>query len=351
MTEFWIAAGMMSVIALGFLAWPVWRARETSGRWPLPGLVAAAALVPAAVLVYQHVRTWSGQATSPEVAAARAEQVDMVEQLAQKMQNNPDDVEGWMLLGRSYLTLQEFPQARMAFTQAWQRTPAPDNALKLGLGIATIHSDPAALGGEGGALIEEVLASDPANQQALWYGGLVAAEKGELGLARSRWASLLAMNPPEEVARVLEAQLAEIDAMSGTVAGAPASPAQPSSAAGAAADAGPVIRLRLSLGDAFSTEDFGPGARLFIFARAQAGGPPLAVVPASVSDLPGEFTLSDRNVMIQGNRLSNFEEITLVARISRGGTPTQQSGDVYAETRYNVADGGVVELVLDQVAP
>ncbi|HMB73892.1 MAG TPA: hypothetical protein VKQ06_09995 [Gammaproteobacteria bacterium] len=358
MTEFWIAAGLMSVIALGFLAWPVWRARETSGRWPLPGLVAAAALVPAAVFVYQHVRTWNGQSALPEVAAAQADQLAVVDQLAQKMQENPDDVEGWMLLGRSYLTLQQFQQARMAFQQAWQRTPMPDNTLKLGLGIAMIHSDPAMVGSDGGELIEEVLASDPGNQQALWYGGLVAAERGRLDVARTRWASLLAMDPPAEVARVLEAQIEQIDALDGGAAAAALGGAAPPAGARAAADSesadadtGPVIRLRLSLGDAFSAEDFGPNARLFIFARAQAGGPPLAVVPAAVSDLPGEFTLSDRNVMIQGNRLSNFNEISLVARISRGGTPTQQTGDVFAETRYDISAGGVVELVLDQVAP
>jgi cytochrome c-type biogenesis protein CcmH len=217
--------------------------------------------------------------------------------------------------------------------------------------MAMIHSDPAMISADGGQLIEEVLAGEPRNQQALWYGGLVAAERGRLDLARSRWATLLETGPPAELAQVLQQQLAQLDALAGE-AGAPTTAAAAQPAAGAAAvQPGPTIRLRLSLGEAFSAEDFGPSARLFIFARAQAGGPPLAVIPASVGDLPGEFTLSDRNVMIQGNRLANFTEIQLVARISRSGTPTEQSGDVFAETRYTIADGGVVELVLDQVAP
>jgi len=347
MTEFWIAAALMCCVALGFVAWPLWRARELSGRWPLPGIVTFLVIVPAAVFVYQNIRTWNGDSGIEQRQAARADQMAVVDELAHKMQENPDNVEGWMLLGRSYLTLQQFPEARMAFLQAWQRTPAPDATLKLGLAISMIHSDPSTLVGEGGQLIEEVLASDPGNQQALWYGGLAAVERGNLEVATTRWSSLLAMNPPPEIARVLQAQLEEIAALAG---GAPVNPAATASAAPSAQD-GPVIRLHLSLGDGFSAEDFGPDARLFIFARAQAGGPPLAVLPAAVSDLPGDFTLSDRNVMIQGNRLSNFNEISLVARISRSGTPTQQSGDVYAETRYNVAAGGPVELVLDQVAP
>jgi cytochrome c-type biogenesis protein CcmH len=267
------------------------------------------------------------------------------------MQDNPDNVEGWRLLGRSYLTLQQYAEARMAFLQAWQRTPAPDNALKLGLAMSMIHSDPAMLNGDGGQLIEEVLATEPRNQQALWYGGLVAAERGSVDLARSRWATLLETNPPAEIAQVLQRQLTQLDALAGVQSGAGAPAAQPARTAAPSAAAGPVIRLQLSLGDAFSAADFGPSSRLFIFARAQAGGPPLAVIPASVSDLPGEFTLSDANVMIQGNQLSNFEEIQLVARISRSGTPQQQPGDVFAETRHRIADGGVVELVLEQVAP
>jgi cytochrome c-type biogenesis protein CcmH len=347
MTEFWIAAALMCCVALGFVAWPLWRAREISGRWPLPGIIAFVAIGPAAVFVYQNIRTWSGDSSITQRQAARADQMAVVDELAHRMQENPDNVDGWMLLGRSYLTLQQFPEARMAFMQAWQRTAVPDATLKLGLAISMIHSDPSTLIGEGGQLIEDVLASDPANQQALWYGGLAAVERGDMEVARTRWSSLLAMNPPPEIARVLQAQLDEIDALTGAAAPGRAAAA---SAAPSAID-GPVIRLHLSLGEAFSAEDFGPDARLFIFARAQAGGPPLAVVPAAVSDLPGEFTLSDRNVMIQGNRLSNFNEISLVARISRSGTPTQQSGDVFAETRYNVAEGGPVELVLDQIAP
>ncbi len=351
MTEFWIAAALMCCVALGFLAWPLWRARESSGRWPLPGIIAFVALAPAAFLVYQNIRTWDGDTTTAQREANRADQVAVVDELARKMQQNPDNVEGWMLLGRSYLTLQQFPEARMAFLQAWQRTPEPDETLKLGLGISMIHSDPATLAGEGGQLIEDVLATDPGNQQALWYGGLVAVERGDVEAARTRWSALLAMNPPPEIARVIQAQIGELDAMTGGAVAAARGSAPAAGNPPTAAPEGPVIRLRLSLGEDFSPEDFGPDARLFIFARAQAGGPPLAVVPASVGDLPGEFTLSDRNVMIQGNRLSNFDEISLVARISRSGTPTQQSGDVFAETRYSIEQGGPVELVLDQVAP
>lgn len=350
MTEFWIVAGLMTVIALAFVAWPVFRAREVGGRPVIATIVVAVLFVPAAVLLYRNVTTWNG--TAAPTSAANSDQLAIVEQLAARMQQNPNDVEGWMLLGRSYLTLQHFTEARLAFLQAWQRTPNPGNELKLGLGMAMIHSDRASIGSDGGQLIEEVLASDPGNQQALWYGGMVAVERGRDDLARDRWTRLLALGPPPEIARIIEQQI-------GMLAGSASTPlAQqgeaPRAAAGQAEPgtaSGPVIRIKVALGEGVSTARFGPNAALFIFARAQAGGPPLAVLRQPASAIPGEFTLSNANTMIQGNSIDNYERLTLVARLSASGQPTESAGDVFASTIYDVKAGGDVELTLDQVVP
>jgi cytochrome c-type biogenesis protein CcmH len=70
---------------------------------------------------------------------------------------------------------------------------------------------------------------------------------------------------------------------------------------------------------------------------------------AAASSLPGQFTLSDANSMIPGRSLSGYEELALVARISASGEPTEQPGDWFAQAMFRPADGGVVELVIDQV--
>jgi cytochrome c-type biogenesis protein CcmH len=352
MTEFWITAAFMTVIALGFLAWPIWRARERSGHWSPVTLTAAVLVMPIAVLLYRNITTWNGASVAMD--AATDEQLAIVEQLAARMQQQPDDIEGWMLLGRSYLTLQHFPEARQAFLQAWQRMPTPTNELKLGLGIAMIHSDRSSIGSDGGQLIEEVLTAEPQNMQALWYGGMVAIERGRNDLARDRWSRLLALQPPPEIAGYLQEQLA---ALGGGIApfasSSGAAPAAASGQGGPAADAGsgPVIPIKLTLGDGVATDGLGPSAALFIFARAQAGGPPLAVIRQPASAVPGEFTLSNANTMIQGNSIENYDEITIVARLSKSGQPIESSGDIFASTVYNVKAGGAVELTLDQVVP
>jgi cytochrome c-type biogenesis protein CcmH len=228
--------------------------------------------------------------------------------------------------------------------------------LKLALGIAMVHSDRASLGTDGGQLIEEVLTAEPNNMQALWYGGMVAIEHGRSDLARDRWARLLTMNPPPDIANVIEQQIAQLGGMpafagGGAPAAGPGGDAPGAAAApgGAANAAGPVIRLHVQLGEGMSSANVSPNASLFIFARAQAGGPPLAVIRQPATAVPGDFTLSDANVMIQGNSLENFEEIRLVARLSMSGQPTEQPGDIYAETMYHLGDEGVVTLTLDQV--
>jgi cytochrome c-type biogenesis protein CcmH len=188
--------------------------------------------------------------------------------------------------------------------------------------------------------------------QALWYGGMVAIERGRSDLARERWSRLLAMNPPPDIARIIEQQIAQLGGMPALAGGsaAPATGGAPGAASGPGSTAsGPVIALHVEYGAGFSAANLGPNAALFIFARAQAGGPPLAVIRQPASAVPGDFTLSNANVMIQGNSLENFEQIRLVARLSQSGQPTEQAGDIYAETMYDVRAGGPVTLTLDQV--
>lgn len=334
MTGFWVGAGVLALAALTFLLVPLWRARRDAGRWSIASLLATLATVPLAVAIYLHVSTFEPDA-APQVPP---EQAAMVAQLAERMASNPDDVDGWRLLGRSYMVLGQYALGRQAYTQAWNRTPMPDDELKLALGEALILSDRASIGAEAGALIEDVLASDPRNQKALWYGGLVALELGREGDACVRWGELLATNPPADVSQVLRAQ---IDALGCVQSGAPA----------VQAAAGPSIELDVQIGATLDVDALTTQAALFVFARAPGGGPPVAVVRQPISAVPGRFTLSDANSMLPGRSLADFQELALVARVSQSGQPIEQSGDWYASATYRQGDEGPVELVIDQVVP
>jgi cytochrome c-type biogenesis protein CcmH len=331
MTLFWLGAALLVLVALAFLLLPLQRERKRAGHWSVSGVVVSFATVPVAVALYFVVTSWDPE----EGSGAPAEERALVAQLAAKMVESPDDVDGWLLLGRSYMVLGEYALGRQAFSEAWQRTPEPGNDLKLALGEALILSDRVSLNAEGAQLIEEVLRAEPNNQRALWYGGLIAVELGKTDLARARWTRFLAFDNPEEVKDTVRRLLAQL----------------PTEASPGAADAAEGFGLNLRVSVAESLPAVRPEAGLFIFARAPNERAPVAVIRRPVDTLPGTFSLSDQDVMIPGRSLADFPELSLVARISQSGQPAEQSGDLYAETLYRRGDDPAVALVIDQVVP
>lgn len=328
MTAFWFVAALLCAAAVAFLLWPLWRQRTRSGRWSIAGLATAAAIVPVAAGMYLAITTWN-----PQAASQADEGMRLVRLMAERMRQTPDDVEGWRLLARSYMSLGQYELGRAAYLEAWRRTPSPDNELKTSLAEALVLSDRAMLAADAGQLFEEVLDSDPEDIKALWYGGLAAQAVGDEELWRTRWTKLLALGPPPELERALRAQLGTVDA-EGAGAQAPA--------------AGPSVRLKLGLGEGPAAVELGPNAALFIIARAPGGGSPIAVRREPPAGLPGEFVLSDANAML-GRSLGDYEELTVVARLSPSGQTAEQPGDWYAQATFRPRDSAVVELTIDRL--
>lgn len=135
----------------------------------------------------------------PEVAA-------MVARLTERMERTPDDLQGWMMLGRSRVQLRQFDAAVAAWRQAHRLAP-DDPSVAANLGEALVLADAAALDGEGGELFERALEVDPAHAKALWYGGMAAARRGDRTLAAERWRRLLSLDLPPELVPVVQGRL------------------------------------------------------------------------------------------------------------------------------------------------
>lgn len=348
MAQFWSGAALLSVAALAFVLVPLWRQRQLTGGWSPLGSVAAALLVPAAVGLYLGIGTWNGQSVPGTANTALPPMTELVESLDARLQEQPDDPAGWYLLGQSYMTLTRYADARRAFREGMARDPAPGIDMKLAFAEAETLTDPQALLGEAGEIFEEALVVQPDNPTALWYGGLSAAATERPWVARQRWSRLLQLDPPQAMRDVLEQHLNALGGIAEPVVqDAPLQLAQTEPPTGLE------IRLRITLGEGLGAAGAatGPGAALFIFARAPEGGPPVAVIREAASSIPGEFTLSDANNMLPGRSLADFEALTIVARVSASGEPTEQPGDVYGEILFTPEDGGgIVELVIDRIA-
>ncbi len=360
MNGFWIGALALGVIAAMVVIAPivlnVARNGDTRRVTTLGvGVVAALALPVAALALYAHWNNydWTGEASLASRGGEDAMHAmdDAVLTLRDRLAANPEDAEGWQLLGRTYMTTQNFPGAANAFSHAIQVLgPEAPPTLRADYAEAMVFTEEGALQGSSREVFEAVLAGDPDNPKALWYLGLAAAERDDMALARAHWEPLLALDPPEQVVRIINERLG-LDA---------AAPAAAPVAAAAVAEVPPApvpeadpppegaIQLQISVDPGLETRMRGD-APLFIFARAGAGGPPLAVVRQRAADLPLVVNLSDENTMIEGTSLADHSQLTLVARVALAGGPAAQPGDLFGEVLYDRSNGQTTEIRIDQV--
>jgi cytochrome c-type biogenesis protein CcmH len=122
----------------------------------------------------------------------------MVAQLAAKLHTQPNDLDGWMQLGRAYAVLGEISKASDAYEQAAKLKPGDVDVRLQAVGMllgGLKPSDP--LPPVAVSLLKEVEAVAPNQPEALWYLGIVAAREGHPDVARADWSALLAQMPPD----------------------------------------------------------------------------------------------------------------------------------------------------------
>lgn len=335
------------------------RARK-SGRWAVLALAPAVPLL--AVALYFTVGDPGAIAKLDALPGTRVPAVAkelpsmdvLVAKLAERMENDPDNLAGWIMLGRSYMALGRVEDALETYERA--RRLAPDEPDVL-LGYAEVLAkSEGGLQGRAAELIGAAMELDPSNPNALWMMGLVEFQSGNTARAIELWTKLeTLLEPGGEEAAALRGYIAEARQQGDLPAVEPtaAAPAAESVAAGqAVATTGKSIRVEVSLAAELQAQP-APEDTLFIFARALSGPPmPLAATRLQSRDLPASITLDDGMAMMPQLRLSDFDQVVVGARISRSGNATPQSGDLEGEVRP-VTPGQTesVVVVIDRVRP
>jgi cytochrome c-type biogenesis protein CcmH len=278
----------------------------------------------------------------------------MVQRLERRLAQNPDDAEGWKMLGRSYLALERFEDALGALKKAVDMD-GKDPGLLVDYADALAMTGGKTLEGQPMELITRALALDPNNQKGLWLAGTAEYEKANYQQALVYWRRLYDLVPKgTDTARAMESNISEVEAMlsgDGAKAASPA-PGAVASAGQAAAQPGRTIKGTVRLGDALRKQ-VQPGDTVFIFARAVSGPRmPLAVKRAQVKDLPLDYALDDSMAMDPSLSLSKFADVVVVARVSRSGGAMTQSGDLQGSSAVvHAGDPGPVEVVINEVVP
>lgn len=284
--------------------------------------------------------TWSAApAGGGEVTAQQIE--TMVAQLAVRLQKNPQDGNGWALLARSNFVLQRYPEAANAYARAAELIK-DDADLLADYADTVAMTQNRRIDARVMQIVDAALRIDPMQWKALAMAGSGASERGDYANAVVYWKRLQSRTEPEsELGRMLAANIAEAQQLGGIKAAA--KPATPSVAAG--------VRGTVSLSAALAAKA-APTDAVFIFARAAAGPRmPLAVVRRQVKDLPFTFTLDDSQAMAPELKLSNFPEVVIVARVSKSGSATPQSGDLQGVSATVQTGARSVKVVIDQVVP
>jgi cytochrome c-type biogenesis protein CcmH len=273
----------------------------------------------------------------------------MVAKLESHLREDPKDLPGWLMLGRSYVTLERLDDAIVAYDHAHQLDA--DNAeAALGLGEAMSLRAGGNITPAAAQLFEQALTLQPDSPKALLYGGFAAAVRGDYAAARTRWLALKAMHPPVQIEQVLDARIAELGAAgAGPAAGAPA-PGIATPAGGGAAAPGAEVTVNISIAPALKarlTRD----APLFLFAREPgAPGPPLAAKRLTSAAIGTQIHLSAADSMMPGRVLLNGHQVSITARVSFSGQPLPAAGDLYGELTYDVGHDGARDLVIDRIA-
>ena len=345
MLSFVLLSAGLTVFAVAAVVIPLVR-RGSSATVPAPwaALGAGALLLVGSVALYVSWSTWPW----PAATAADSPQ-QMVGRLARRMETEPGNPQGWLQLGDSYIALQEYHLALRAFGKADELSGGKSAAALTGEAEALALTDEGELDGRAGRLIERALLLDPDSGKALFFGANTAERRGDLPLARQRYARLLAMNPPDNLRPLLERQLRGIDEKlaAGPARAAPASKGAAASPA-AAGDAA-VVRVNVTLSPSIARAS--DGAPLFVFVRdPQQAGPPLAVKRLE-SHFPQTVALTPADSMIPGRLFSSGQNVQVIARIARTGNPVGTSGDPFGEVSYRVGKDGLASLVIDRLTP
>jgi len=295
-----------------------------------------------------------GSANDPKIVA-------MIDMLAEKMKANPDDPNGWVLLGRSYLKLGRYDDAAAAFAEAAKRMPEVA-ALLADQAEAIAMSQGKSLVGRPSELLKRALALDPNDPKTVAMSGAAAAERKDYDGAIKLYTHLKSMvQPGSEDSQQIDQVIAELETMKNgkpatSVAAAPAPAAPAPVAAAPAAPAatsasGGSVSGRVEI-DSKLAAKMAPGDKLLIYARnAEGSRMPLAIMQGAAADLPKTFTLTDAMAMTPAQTISMAKSVVIEARISKGGTAMAQPGDLQGTSKPLSPGATNVRIVIDQIVP
>jgi cytochrome c-type biogenesis protein CcmH len=267
--------------------------------------------------------------SEPHEAVDPKKMAEMVEKLERRLLEDPNQLQGWVMLGRVRRAMGQFEAAGQAYAKALALSSDDDVAIERAEVLA--QAKQGSFEGEPWKIIEAVLRANPDQLSALLLAGSAAYSEGRYEHALKHWQrarTLMAADAPD--LPPLEEALAQVRGKLGLAASAaPATPQVSQAPATTASPSASASRITGVVQLAASVKaKVAPTDTVFIYATPADGTRmPLAIVRTTVAALPYAFTLDDSSAMTQAN-LSSVAQVTLRARISKTGEARAQPGDL-----------------------
>lgn len=356
--NFWIFAIALLAIPAAIVSWPLFTG---SIRDRITGLFILLITPLAGIMLYQGIGTPAAINLPPATAAQQSTQQqsahssqqgqmdELVTSLQQRMNENPDDPEGWLILGRSLKTMQRYAEAQTALSNANRLKPGnPLVMVELAETILFASGEPR-VSPEARQLLKSALAIDPQHQKGLWLMGMAYAQDGDDAQAITIWQSLLGqLDPASGAASSVTQQIG----MAQKRMGQPVTETMVAKSTVAEPAAGFGIPVTITVADDLAGT-IPASAALFIFIHpAGAVGMPLAVKRMAPRGFPMSLNFSDADLLRPGGSLQDFEQLDISARISMAGIANRASGDIQANlVTVDTNSVTAIALHLDQRVP
>jgi cytochrome c-type biogenesis protein CcmH len=269
--------------------------------------------------------------TPKEAFAGNKNTNNSIENIKAQALNNPEDIQNWFLLARTYLHIGQYSNAVEAAEHIVSKT-ANDTAAELLLVDALAMQAGGRVTQRAIRLVEQVLAREPLQPVALTLKGMAAMQNGETELATEMWQKALANMSVDDPLRLELEPMVKAN-----------TPKQPQAIA---------INVRVSAIQNL-VADIAPDTAIFVLARP-VNGPkaPLAVVKLTLGDLPATVKLNETMAMLPNHSLANFEKVEVVARLSLSGDPIAKKGDIEGKNGpVETSEGGFINVIIDTIIP
>ncbi len=314
------------------------------GRW---GAIISVVLIPAIAFgVYSQIGTPDAKVQLETASHTQADEMpdiaSAVKELEKRLEQNPDDAEGWVMLAKSYQFLGRINEIASVYEKAINHFGKRADPLLIAGYAEFLSKQNGSWAGKPLDLLEQGVQQHPKDADLLWVLGVAYFDQEQYRKALDAWEKLAPLVPKEE--RKFAVMLNDAGAAAQLELGL--EPAQLIDMPVTATS----VTINVALDDALRSQTK-PEEVVFVFAYKPSGGAPLAAEKLTVADLPTTVTLDDSKAMIANNSISMHDKIVVEAKIAKSGTAKDSIGDLYGGQPVDLKGKAsvTVDVLIDQV--